>query len=372
MSNPYLSLAISPVHGVSPYVPGRPAESLQRELGLTSIVKLASNENPLGPAPAVFEAIQRASRELGRYPDGGGFRLKAKLSQRLGLAMEAFTLGNGSNDVLEIIGRTFAGAGDEVIYSDYAFAVYGLVTQISGATAVVVPAKDWGHDLDAMAAAVTSKTKLIYLANPNNPTGTCFDNDALQGFLARVPERVLVVLDEAYFEYFEDQDRPDGISFLARYPNLIVCRTFSKAYGLAALRLGYAVSHPGIAELLNRVRQPFNVNTLAQEAGLVALDDDMHLQKSVELNRQGMQQLTEGLAGLNLTVIPSRANFLTVQVGRAAEINRALLNKGVIVRPLDGYGMSEWLRVSIGLAEENQRFLEALTDVLAELGVAGH
>lgn len=369
MSNPYLALAVPPVLGVSPYVPGKPAESLQRELGLTSIVKLASNENPLGPSPSVQDAIQQASRELGRYPDGGGYRLKAKLAQRFGQPMDAFTLGNGSNDVLEIIGRTFAGPGDEVVYAEFAFAVYAIVTQVSGATAVVVPAKDWGHDLDAMAAAITAKTKLIYLANPNNPTGTCFDNQALKRFLAHVPERVLVVLDEAYFEYFEDQDRPDGFAFLAEHPNLIVCRTFSKAYGLAALRLGYAVSAPGIAELLNRVRQPFNVNTLAQEAGLAALEDGAHLQQSVAVNRAGMKQLTQGLEDLNLNYIPSRANFLTVRFGRAAEVNRALLHKGVIVRPLDGYGMSEWLRISIGLPEENQRFLDALREVLAELGM---
>lgn len=353
--------AVPQILGLSPYVPGKPVETLQRELGLTDIIKLASNENPLGPSPRVLAAIQAALPELGRYPDGSAFRLKAALATHLQIDPETLTLGNGSNDVLEIIGRTFSGPGDEVIYSQYAFAVYALVTQAVGATAIVVPAVDWGHDLEAMAEAVTPRTKLIYLANPNNPTGTCFGRPALERFLARVPATVLVVLDEAYFEFADDADYPDGIQLGRRHPNLIVCRTFSKAYGLAALRLGYSVSHPEVSALLNRVRQPFNVNSLAQEAAIAALADVEHLQRGIDLNREGLQQLQAGLQGLGLRTIASQANFITVQTGpETPRINRELLQAGIIVRPLEGYGMADWLRVSVGLPHENARFLDVL------------
>lgn len=372
MTIPYDKQAMPSILALSPYVPGKPVEELQREFGLTSVIKLASNENPLGPSPLVAPALQRAVSGLGRYPDGGAFRLKARLAKVLGVQPDMITPGNGSNDVLEMIGRTFSGAGDEVIFSRYAFAVYALVTQAVGATAVVVPAQNWGHDLDAMAAAVTHRTKLVYLANPNNPTGTCFDNQALTDFMRKIPPQVLVVLDEAYFEYFENDDRPDGMQLLRNYPNLIVCRTFSKAYGLAALRFGYAVSHPGIAELLNRVRQAFNVNTMAQEAALAAMDDAEHIRRSIQVNREGLRQLNDGLQQMGVETIPSSANFITARFAtKTAAINRGLLENGVIVRPLDGYGMADWLRISVGLTAENQRFLDVLAHLLSmDKGVA--
>ncbi len=384
-------LAVPAVLGLTPYVPGRPVEDVQRELGLTSIIKLASNENPLGPSPAVAAALQRALGGLGRYPDGGGFRLKARLASKLGVEPDMLTLGNGSNDVLEMIGRTFSGAGDEVVLSRYAFIVYALVTQAVGATAVVVPDCDWGHDLDAMAAAVTPRTRLVYLANPNNPTGTCVGNADLRRFLGQITNHVLVVLDEAYFEYFEDHARPDGVQLLREHRNLIVCRTFSKAFGLAGLRCGYAVSRPEVAALLNRVRQAFNVNSLAQEAALAALEDSEHLRRSVQVNRDGLRQLTQGLAAQGVETIPSSANFITARLGaagsgaagsgaagsgaagseRAAAINRALLRRGVIVRPLEPYGMGDWLRISVGLTEENQVFLDVLAEIFAGTRASG-
>lgn len=371
MSNRFESLAMPGVLGLHPYVPGKPVETLKREFGVETVVKLASNENPLGPSPKVAETIVALVGELARYPDGESFRLKAALARKLGVQSAQITLGNGSNDVLEIIGRTFSGPGVDVVFSQYAFAVYALVTQAVDARAIVVPARSWGHDLSAMAEAVTDSTRLIYLANPNNPTGTGFTESDLIEFLRRVPSRVLVVLDEAYIEYQKSGEGTDGVRLLEQFPNLIVCRTFSKAYGLAGLRVGYVVSHPDVAELLNRVRQPFNVNLLAQEAALVALADEAHLQEGVAVNRAGMAQLETGLRKRGLDWIPSVANFIAVDFGKdAGEINQALLRRGVIVRPLAGYGMPGHLRVSIGLESENEAFLAALDSIDAS-GKAG-
>ena len=367
MSGDFLQLAREPVQQLSPYVPGKPVDELARELGLNpaDIVKLASNENPLGPGPSVLEAINKALPELTRYPDGNGFILKEALSRHYSLDMEQITLGNGSNDILELVAKAWLEPGNNAVFSQYAFAVYPIATLAAGAECRVVPAKDYGHDLDAMLAAIDDNTRVVFIANPNNPTGTWFDTAALEDFLAAVPGQVLVVLDEAYIEYASGSELPDGVKFLSRYPNLLVSRTFSKAYGLAALRVGYALSSSRVAEVLNRVRQPFNVSSLALVAACAALEDEDYLFRSRLANEQGMEQLETGLEALGLEWIPSKGNFIAVNFGSdAAAINQALLERGVIVRPVAGYGMPEFLRVSIGTHEENARFLNVLKQVL--------
>ncbi|WP_150913980.1 histidinol-phosphate transaminase [Marinobacter halotolerans] len=372
MQTDFESLAVKGVQALSPYQPGKPIDELARELGLdpASIVKLASNENPLGPSPKALSAVQDALADLCRYPDGNGYNLKQALSGRYGIRPEQITLGNGSNDVLEVITRCFAAPGDQVVFSQYAFAVYPLVTQAIGATGVAVPAKDYGHDLEAMASAINERTRLVFVANPNNPTGTVHGAGAIEAFLDRVPARVLVVLDEAYCEYLQGGDVLDGLSLLDRYPNLIVTRTFSKAWGLASLRVGYSVSSPEIANVLNRVRQPFNVDSIAMAAATAVLGDEDYLRRSCEINAKGMVQLESAFREMNLAYIPSAGNFISVDVGdQAAQINQSLLAQGVIVRPIGGYGLPRHLRVSIGLAEENQRFIEALARALKKVDV---
>ena len=364
----FLALAQPGVQQLSPYVPGKPVDELARELDLdpASIVKLASNENPLGPSPKALEAIRSELSELTRYPDGNGFELKSRLAARCGVQINQVTLGNGSNDILDLVARAYLAPGLNAVFSQYAFAVYPISTQAVGAQGKVVPAKDYGHDLEAMLAAIDENTRVVFIANPNNPTGTWFGPDALERFLARVPGNVLVVLDEAYIEFAEGDELPDGLKYLARYDNLLVSRTFSKAYGLAALRVGYALSSAQIADVLNRVRKPFNVNSLALAAACAALDDADYLAQSRQLNDAGMAQLEAGLRELGLSWIPSKGNFIAVDFGRdTAAINQALLRAGVIVRPVAGYGMPNFLRVSIGLPAENARFLEALAKVLS-------
>ncbi|WP_296255291.1 MULTISPECIES: histidinol-phosphate transaminase [unclassified Pseudomonas] len=368
MSGDFLALAQAGVQKLSPYVPGKPVDELARELDIdpARIIKLASNENPLGGSPKALAAIRDALAELTRYPDGNGFELKQLLSRRCGVEPTQVTLGNGSNDILEIVARAYLAPGLNAVFSEHAFAIYPIVTQAVGADARVAKAKDWGHDLPAMLAAIDSNTRVVFIANPNNPTGTWFGPQALAAFLADVPEDVLVVLDEAYIEYAEGADLPDGLNFLGQYPNLLVSRTFSKAYGLASLRVGYALSSAVVADVLNRVRQPFNVNSLALVAACAALDDAQFVTQSRELNEAGMQQLEQGLRELGLQWIASKANFIAVDVGReAASVYQGLLSEGVIVRPVAGYGMPNHLRVSIGLPAENSRFLEALSKVLA-------
>lgn len=370
MSVDYQSLAVKGVQALSPYQPGKPIEELARELGLNpeEIIKLASNENPLGPSEKAMAAARKALEESCLYPDGNGFALKQALVNRFGVVMNQITLGNGSNDVLEVIARCFAGPESEVVFSQYAFAVYPLVAQAIGAKGVSVPAKDWGHDLDAMAEAVNARTKLIFVANPNNPTGTVHTGDAIEAFLQRIPEHVLVVLDEAYCEFLTGEEYADGIQLLERFPNLIVCRTFSKAWGLAAMRVGYSISSPEIADVLNRVRQPFNVNSVALAAAAAVLEDDVYLNRSREVNESGLRQLTEGFERIGLSFIPSVGNFIAVDVGeRSANVYQALLSRGVIVRPVAGYGMPNHLRVSVGLPEENERFLAALSEALTSV-----
>ena len=358
------------VRAIAPYQPGKPITELAREFGLDekSIVKLASNENPSGISPKALAAVKAALPELARYPDG--FELTQALSQRLGVAMEQIVLGNGSNDVLEFAGMAFLAPGRSAVYSQHAFAVYPLATQARGAQGIVVPAKNYGHDLEAMLAAIRPDTHVVFIANPNNPTGTMLTAAELESFLVRVPKNVAVVVDEAYNEYLDPQLRCPSIAWIGRFPNLIVTRTFSKVYGLARLRVGYAVCHAEVAALLNRVRQPFNVNNLAIVAAAAALGDDDFLRESYALNVAGMAQLEAGCRRLGLAWIPSYGNFLTVEIPRsggnsqAGAVFQKLLKQGVIVRPLAGYAMPDHLRVTVGLPGENARFLEALEAVL--------
>ncbi len=369
MSCDYAALAATGVQGMQPYQPGKPVEELARELGLdpAGIVKLASNENPLGPSDRALSALREAMGDIARYPDGNGFHLKNKLAERLNVTPESLTLGNGSNDVLELVARAFAEPGSEIVYSEHAFAVYPLVTQAIGATHVKVPARDWGHDLEAMAQAVTERTAVVFVANPNNPTGTVVEKEEVHRFLRRIPENVIVVLDEAYCEYLSGERYPDGVQWLAEFPNLIVSRSFSKAWGLSGLRVGYGVSSPEIAGILNRIRQPFNVNTMALAAAAAVLDDSEYLKRSIEVNRVGLEQLSNGFRNLGLDVIPSVANFVAVDTGRdAGPVNEALLREGVIVRPIGAYGMPRHLRVSVGLESENRRCLQAMEKVLSQ------
>lgn len=362
-------LAPGYIRAIAPYQPGKPIAELAREMGLpeSDIVKLASNENPLGASPRVLAAIENVMMELARYPDGNGFTLKTALAERHGVGLEQIVLGNGSNDVLELAARAFLTPQTSAVYSQHAFAVYPLATQAIGARGIEAPAKDFGHDPEALLAAIERDTRILFIANPNNPTGTLLDPAQLLGLIERVPENVLVVLDEAYTEYLPDAMKSDSVGWLKRFPNLIVTRTFSKAYGLAGLRVGYALASTQVADMMNRVRQPFNVNSLAQAAAVMAMQDDAFLDECLAINRAGMEQLTEGFQRLGLAYIPSYGNFVAVRVGNAAAINLSLLKQGVIVRPVANYGLPEHLRVSVGLEGENKVFLQALERALEEL-----
>ena len=360
-------LAPEYVRHLGRYVPGKPIGELAREFGIDErdIVKLASNENPRGPSPAVRAAIAAATEDLSRYPDGNGFDLKAALAARYKVSPEQIVLGNGSNDILELVSQTFLRPGDSAVYSRHAFVVYPLATQARGATGIEVAAREFGHDLDAMRAAIVPSTRIVFVANPNNPTGTWIPPDALRAFIASVPDDVLVVLDEAYNEYLEPAQIAPSATWIAAHPNLVVSRTFSKAYGLAALRVGYGIMEARVADIVNRVRQPFNVNALAQAAALAALADTSYVDESRALNRAGMKQLEEGVRALGLRFVPSHANFLLVHVGDAAKVNQRLLAQGVIVRPVANYGLPAYLRVTVGLPAENRRFLDALAAAVA-------
>lgn len=365
MSNRFLEFCVPGVSSLKPYIPGKPISELERELGISNTVKLASNENPLGPPKAAKAVIHGELDELALYPDGSGFALTQALAQKHNFDPAGITLGNGSNDVLDMIARVFLNEGTEAIFSQYAFAVYPIVTQAVGAAAQIAPAKDFGHDLDAMFGLISERTRVIFIANPNNPTGTWLNESELKSFVDKVPKNIIVVIDEAYTEYVTESDYPDCSLWLSEYDNLIVTRTFSKAYGLAGLRVGYCLSDPGVANLLNRVRQPFNVNSLAQAAALAALDDETHLQQSIALNASGLKQYETAFKEMELDWIASVGNFITVNVARdVAEVDKALLQLGVITRPVANYGMIDYLRISVGLPEENQRCIEALQSVL--------
>ena len=360
-------LAPPNVRGIAPYVPGKPISDTARELGIpeATILKMASNESPVGPNPRALEAIRKALADVHYYPEGSE-DLKAALARRLGLEPANFVLGNGSNDVLELAARTFLTPADSAVYSQHAFIVYPLAVQGIGARGIEVPAKGYGIDLAAVERAIAPNTKIVFIANPNNPTGTFVPWNEIEAFVARVPSHVLVVLDEAYGEYLPDAMRSPTPRWLAKHPNVIVARTLSKAYGLAGLRVGYAFADPQAAELMNRVRQPFNVNYLAIVAATAALGDDAFIEKARQVNAAGLRQLEEGFARLGLEYIPSVGNFITVRVGDAASVYGKLLRDGVIVRPIAGYGMPEHLRVTVGLPEHNVRFLEALAQALGK------
>lgn len=350
------------VKAIAPYQGGRPIEEVARIYGLdpAKIVKLASNENPLGMPESARRAATEALADVGRYPDGNAHDLREVMAKRFDVPAEWLTFGNGSNDILVLAAQAFCSAGQSVVYSQYSFAVYPLATQAIGARGIVVPAHNLGHDLDAMAAAIEADTRLVFVANPNNPTGSFETGERIRAFLARVPPRVVVVLDEAYTEYLEPALRYDSVGWTREFPNLVVSRTFSKAYGLAGLRIGFAIAQPPLTDLLNRVRQPFNVNLPAQAAAIAALNDADFLERSRQLNRDGKQQLQAGFEALGLRYAPSYGNFVLVEVGDAARINEALLKQGVIVRGVGNYGLPNWLRITIGLPEENAAFLEAL------------
>ena len=366
-------LATPGIASLPTYKPGKSADEVRRELGLDRAIKLASNENSLGPSRKVLEALANGALDkdgfdLCRYPDGSGASLKRALADFHGISPERITLGNGSNDVLELAARSIVTRDHEVIYSENAFIVYHLATHSIGATPVVIPARDHRHDLAAILDAVTRRTRLIFLDNPGNPTGDWIDGDRLRSFLASVPEDVIVVVDEAYYEYAASLcgDYPNSIEFQPDFPNLVTTRTFSKAYGLAGLRVGYAVSHPDLADLMNRVRQPFNVNTLALLAAEIALQDQEHLRRCVAMNDQGMSVLTSAFAGLGLEWFESIANFVSFNPGQpAGAVYQALLREGVVVRPIVEYGLPDHLRVTIGQERENAEFTRALNKVLS-------
>jgi histidinol-phosphate aminotransferase len=362
------NLAVAGVQQLIPYKAGKPIEELERELGLNQVIKLASNENPLGPGKKALAAIQATLPALALYPDGSGFMLKQALAEKYAIDVSLITLGNGSNEILELVARAFLTPEHEVVFSQHAFAVYPIVTQAVGATAVVVPALNYGHDLNAMLEAVTGKTRLVFIANPNNPTGTLLSQASLERFISALPDTCVCVLDEAYFEFVSSVESINSIDWLKKFPNLLITRTFSKAYGLAGLRMGYGLSSPQLADILNRVRQPFNNNTLALAAAEAALYDDEHLQQTITVNARGMQQLTAGFETLGLEWIPSAANFVLVDLKQAGQpIYEDLLRKGVIVRPVGSYELPNHLRISIGAEVENQVFLQALTDTLANV-----
>lgn len=359
------------VRAIAPYQGGKPIAEVAREFGLDEekIVKLASNENPLGMPESARQAMLKVMADLGRYPDANGFELKQAIATKYGVPQDWITLGNGSNDILELAAHAFVQPGQSVVYSQYSFAVYPLATQAVGGRAIVVPAKNFGHDLAAMAKAITQDTKLVFVANPNNPTGTFIPAAEIEAFLKLVPQDVVVVLDEAYNEYLAPELQYDSIAWVRQFPNLLVSRTLSKAYGLAGLRIGFGIAQPAITDLLNRIRQPFNVNSLAQAAAVAALNDAEFLKKSAKLNAEGYRQLTQAFEEMDLEYVPSYGNFVLVRVGNddgaGARVNLALLKLGVIVRPVGNYGLPQWLRVSIGLPEENAAFIDALKKVLS-------
>ena len=360
------------VRAIAPYQAGKPIAEVAREFGLdeASIVKLASNENPFGVPESAVQAMTAAATDLGRYPDANGFELKAALSKRYDVPADWITLGNGSNDILEIAAHAFVERGQAIVYSQFSFAVYALATQGVGARHIVVPAQAYGHDLPAMLAAIDADTRLVFIANPNNPTGTFIPAADIQAFLDKVPANVVVVLDEAYNEFLAEENQFESAEWVKKYPNLLVSRTFSKAYGLAGLRVGFGIAQPALTDLMNRIRQPFNVNSMAQAAAIAALNDKDFLKRSAANNAAGYQQFTEAFTQLGLEFVPSYGNFVLVKVGNdpaaGSRVNLSLLKQGVIVRPVGNYGLPEWLRVSIGLPQENAVLIAALTKALAE------
>ncbi len=368
----FISQANPGVQGLRPYLPGKSVAELEREYGVTNAIKLASNENPLGPGPKALAAATLALAELTRYPDGNAFELKHQLAVKYQVDESCITIGNGSNEILELLARVFLKPGTNAVFSEHAFAVYPLATQAVGASANIAQAfsqdhaTPFGHNLPAMLACINDDTRLVFIANPNNPTGTWLSSADLLGFIEQVPAHIVVVVDEAYFEYVDEADYPDTLSWMSRFSNLVITRTFSKIYGLAALRIGYSLANSEISNLLNRVRQPFNANAVAQAAAVAALGDQEYLCQSVEKNRAGLVQLGSGFNKLNLDYVPSVANFILVNVKQPGlAIYEKLLKQGVIVRPVANYGLPDYLRITVGTVDENQKCLEALNSVLA-------
>jgi histidinol-phosphate aminotransferase len=374
MMNSPTAIAPEYIRGIAPYQGGRPISEIAREFGFaeSDIVKLASNENPLGMSPKAKEAMLAAASDLGRYPDGNGFELKAAIAKRFGVPQDWITLGNGSNDILELAAHAFLQPNRTSVYSQHSFAVYALATQATGAQSVVVPVADGlAYDLSALRSPIDDRTGVVWIANPNNPTGTFVPASQLLEFIQSVPKHVLVVLDEAYTEYLSDADRYDAFAWVAKFPNLLVSRSFSKAYGLAGLRIGFGVAQPAVTDLLNRIRQPFNVNSLAQAAAAAALFDDAFLEESRRVNDAGLKQLVSAITQMGLSYVPSKGNFLLVRVGDAADAGmqlfKALLAKGVITRPVANYDLPQWLRISVGTQQENQACIDAMKVVLPAL-----
>jgi len=350
------------IKSIKPYVPGKPIEELERELGITGSIKLASNENPLGPSPKAMAAVKKAIEGLNRYPDGNGFFLSQALAKKYDVGLSNIILGNGSNELIELLVRTFLQPGDEAVSADPSFVVYTMITQAAGGTNVVVPCKDMRHDLDSMAARITPKTKIAFIANPNNPTGTMNTRAEMDRFMSSVPDHVIVAVDEAYFEYVTHAEYPDSLDYLKEGKNVIALRTFSKIYGLAGLRIGYGITTPEIAELMNKVRQPFNTNALAQIGALAALADQKHVEKSIAVNNEGRQFLYQAFQQIKVAFIPTETNFIMFETQfDCGEIYTALLKTGVIIRPMGG----KRLRVTIGLPEENKRFVGELEKVVS-------
>jgi len=358
------------IRSLAPYPPGKPIEELEREYGILGSIKLASNENPLGPSPRALTALMAALNNLHRYPDGDCFYLKNAVAKKLGISPDALIFGNGSNEIIELAVRTFMQRGDEAVMADQAFAIYRIVVQAAGGTSRIVPLRNYTHDLEAIADAITPATRVVFLANPNNPTGTVFLRREWEEFLSTVPPHVIVVMDEAYFEFVEDPAYPDSLAAHSKNRALITLRTFSKIYGLAGLRIGFGVAHPELIEVMNRVRQPFNVSSLAQIAALAALEDDEHVARTKQCNREGMAYLREQCTRLGLEYVPSWANFLLIRVGNGKRVYEALLREGVIVRPMNVYGFPEHVRVTIGTAEENTRFVGAIEHILRAGGAS--
>jgi len=370
MQSHFMSLAVKGVHRLQPYVPGKPIAELEREYGVSNIIKLASNENPLGCSPAAIAACNMTADELALYPDGNGFQLKQALANKHGVDINSITLGNGSNDILEFVARVFLSPGYNAVFSEHAFAVYPLVSMAVGAELNIAAANNadhdmpYGHDLEGLLACVNAKTRVVFIANPNNPTGTWLGSDELEAFIAAVSDDVIIVLDEAYIEYVTKADYPDSVPWLQKYPNLVITRTFSKAYGLAGLRVGYSISHPAIADLLNRVRQPFNTNSMAQAAALAALSDSAHIENSVTSNTAGLKQLFAAFKKMGIDYIPSVANFISFKTELSGDlVYDSLLRKAIIIRPISNYGLPDYLRVTVGSFDQNEAFLNALAEV---------
>ena len=367
MHTQWESLANEHILGIAPYEPGKPIEELERELGIANAIKLASNENPLPPSDRVQRAVAAALAQLNRYPDGSGFYLRQALAQRHGLTADHIVLGNGSNDLIELLVRSFLRPGDEAVVPHPSFVVYPMIVQAAGGIRVMVMLRDHRLDLEAMARAITPMTKVVFIANPNNPTATIVTADEVEHFMARVPERTIVVFDEAYIEFALGPDFPDALGYIRQGRKVVVLRTFSKAASLAGLRVGYAVADPDAIALMNRIRQPFNVNSLAQAAALAALDDDSHVLECVRMIEAGRHYLYDEFKALGIRYVPSRANFILVDAGRSAtDIYQRLLKDGVIVRPMTPFGMETALRITVGTPEENRRLVKALHTVLGK------